>query len=126
MTPAQVCHKRILVVEDNFVLAETLSTLLGADGYRVCSAGDGAEALQRLRDKERPDLVILDLMLPVKDGLAFLQERQQLPDLALIPAVVISGGADHQKQAAALGAADYLAKPVDAALLLKTVHRYCT
>jgi CheY-like chemotaxis protein len=125
MTQTQTRHKLILVVDDNFVLSEILSTLLGADGFRVCSAGDGQEALECLRGREKPDLIILDLMLPIKDGFAFLKERQKDPALASIPAVVVSGAGDYREQVAALGAVAYLPKPVDSSLLLQTVHRYC-
>jgi CheY-like chemotaxis protein len=125
MLPTHVCHKRILVVEDNFILSETLSTLLGADGYRVCAASDGQEALERLSSKDRPDLVILDLMMPVKDGFAFLKERQQKSELTQIPVIVVSGATDLKEQATALGASVYLAKPVDPTELLQAVRRYC-
>jgi CheY-like chemotaxis protein len=123
MLPAKVCHKRILVVEDNFVLSEVLSTLLGADGYRVWTADNGQEALEYLRGKEPPDLILLDL--PVKDGRALQNERKQNARLAAIPVVIVSGAGDLREQAAALVAAEYLPKPVDASLLLQTVHRHC-
>jgi CheY-like chemotaxis protein len=125
MLPTHVQHKRILVVEDNFVLSETLSTILGADGYRVCSASDGQEALDRLRTRDRPDLVLLDLLLPIKDGFAFLKERQQDAALAGIPVVVVSGAAELEQQSIALGASEFLPKPLDAPRLLQTVRRYC-
>jgi CheY-like chemotaxis protein len=125
MLPTQVRHKLILVVEDNFVLSETLSALLGADGYRVWTAADGQEALERLRGKEKPGLLVLDLMLPVKDGFAVLKERQDDTDLASIPVLVLSGAADVREQVLSLGATEYLAKPVDATTLLKAVHRHC-
>jgi CheY-like chemotaxis protein len=125
MPLAHVCHKRILVVEDNFILSETLSTLLGADGYRVCAASDGQEALERLRGKDRPALVILDLMMPIKDGFAFLKERRQQSELADIPVIVVSAADDLQEQATALGVAEYLSKPVDPAELLRIVRRHC-
>jgi CheY-like chemotaxis protein len=125
MQTTHVCHKLILVVEDNFILSEILSTLLGADGFRVCSAGDVREALECLHGREKPDLIILDLMLPGKDGFAFLRERRQDVALAAIPVVVVSGAGDVREEVTALGAAAYLPKPVDAALLLQTVHRFC-
>jgi CheY-like chemotaxis protein len=71
-----------------------------------------------------PDLILVDLMMPVMNGWQFRAEQMRDPSISGIPAVVISGGdrvAEHTK---ALGAADYLRKPIDLDVLLATVQRY--
>src|SRR5947209_16078640 len=118
MVPAQAAHKRVLVVEDDYVLREMLSMLLAGDGYMVSTAANGQEAMQRLRGRGRPDLILLDLMMPVKDGVEFRHEQQEDRDLANIPVVVFSAAADVKEQAASLGAAECLQKPVESAQLL--------
>jgi CheY-like chemotaxis protein len=65
--------KTILVVDDEAVTRASLATLLARAGYQVMSAANGAEALQVLRAGQRPDLVLLDMIMPVSDGWAFLR-----------------------------------------------------
>jgi len=80
----------ILVVEDDYFLRSSLSELLGAEGYQVEGCTDGREALRRLRTPPRPDLIILDLMLPHVDGFELLATQKKTPHIANIPVVVIS------------------------------------
>jgi CheY-like chemotaxis protein len=117
--------KRVLLIDDNIVTQEMMSMALAASGYRVATASNGADALERLRGYERPDLILLDLSMPVMDGCAFCQERQRDPALASIPIVVLSGTGDVAEKASSLGARTFLRKPVDTVDLLDTVRRYC-
>ena len=117
--------KKILLVEDDFVLAETLSLILCAEGYMVAVASNGQEALQRLRDLEPPCLILLDLMLPVLNGAEFHTLQQTDPRLAAIPTVVLSAASDAETQALALGAVACLQKPVETARLLSIVKQHC-
>lgn len=125
MLPTAVLPKRILVVEDDFVLTELLSLILGAGGYRVCTAGNGEEAVTRSHAKEPPDLILLDLRLPRVDGFDFLRCRQADAALAAIPVVIVTGAGDVDREVAALGAADCLHKPLDPVTLLQTIRRLC-
>src|SRR5438477_3866077 len=125
MLPAQRTGKKILIVEDDYILAESLSLILSGEGYMVAIAPNGSEALQRLRSPERPHLILLDLMLPQMDGWQFRSQQQQDPVLAAIPTVVFSAVPDLQEQAAALGAADFLQKPVETNRLLESIKRHC-
>src|SRR5262245_53362136 len=68
--------KRVLVVDDDFATREMMSLLLASDGYRVATACNGADAIDRLRGFERPDLIILDLKMPKMDGCAFCDQRK--------------------------------------------------
>jgi CheY-like chemotaxis protein len=91
----------------------------------VATASNGTDAFQRLRHYERPNLILLDLMMPGMDGWRFREEQQQDPNLAGIPIIVISALADIEQNASTLGAADYLQKPVERARLLDAVRRCC-
>jgi CheY-like chemotaxis protein len=82
--------RTILVVDDDAEIRESIADLLRDEGYRAAVAGHGREALERLRDGTRPDLIVLDLMMPVMDGWQFLDERARDPALKAIPVVVVS------------------------------------
>lgn len=72
----------VLVVDDEPAIVETLAELLAWEGYDVLVASDGARALEQLRDHARPDVVILDFMMPVMDGITTLREIRATPELA--------------------------------------------
>src|SRR5262245_46301723 len=86
----QARRRRILVIEDDAELREAMQETLALRGHDVVSASNGRDALQQMRFS-RPDLVILDLMLPVMDGWQFRAELKRDPALADTPVVVISG-----------------------------------
>ena len=112
-------RRRILVVEDDAELREAMQETLSLRGHEVVTAGNGREALQQLRTS-RPDLVILDLMLPVMDGWQFRAELKRDPALADTPIVVISG--NESATAAAVDADLYMTKPVDPRTLLHAIE----
>ncbi len=109
----------VLVVDDDPDILDAICDILESEGYRVSRARHGAEALQRV-DSERPAIILLDLMLPVMDGLTFAQQLHERPQDRSIPIVVISAEGNPQK-AAAVGAQGYLAKPFDIDALLAQV-----
>jgi len=117
--------KRILIVDDDFTTGECMSMILAGEGYRAAVARNGAEALERLRDFERPEVILLDLRMPVMDGCDFCKHRQENPELSSIPVVVISGLPDAAQQAAALGAVACLCKPIDTIALLGKLRECC-
>jgi CheY-like chemotaxis protein len=84
----------VLVVEDDAESAELIETILRGEGCEVVHARDGATALEDARELPRPDLVILDLELPIMDGRAFLDAMRADPTSSGIPVVVVSGAAD--------------------------------
>jgi CheY-like chemotaxis protein len=116
--------KRILVVEDDDFTRETMTMLLAIEGFTVTAAANGQEALDKLRAAAPPDLILLDLMMPVKDGWQFRREQAQDPALASIPVVVVSAAGDVGQKAASIGAAGYLQKPVEPGVLLATVRQH--
>src|SRR2546426_4668370 len=99
----------ILVVEDEGAIAEAVRVRLASEGYAVRVAGDGPEALRMAAD-ERPDLVVLDLMLPGMDGLEVCRELQKD---SWVPVLMLTARTDEADKVAgfAVGADDYLTKP---------------
>ena len=79
----------ILVVDDEFSVAEVLQSVLADSGHEVIMAVNGRQGLERLNER-RPDLVLLDFMMPIMDGPTMLRMMWQNPSLSAIPAVVMS------------------------------------
>ena len=109
----------VLVVDDDPDILEAICDILGTESYRVARAKNGLEALERV-DAERPDVILLDLMMPVMDGVTFAQALRQRPAVADVPILVISADGNPQR-AASVNARAYLAKPFDIDALLAHV-----
>jgi CheY-like chemotaxis protein len=114
--------KTVLVVEDDADLVALVSILLKEDGYRVKIAGNGREALASL-EKDIPDLILLDMKMPVMNGPEFARELE-VRHGRQAPIVVLTAAADAHRRAAEVGADAWLGKPFDPARLLSTVRRY--
>lgn len=101
----------ILIAEDEEFILRALEDNLRQEGYDVAVARNGEEATAKIKEK-KPNLILLDLLMPKKDGFAVLEELKGNPELQLIPVVVLSNlGADHDiKRALQLGATDYFVK----------------
>lgn len=115
----------ILIVEDDVDIRETLAEILEYEGFDVVPTANGDEALEQLEAGLRPGLILLDLMMPGTNGWGVAGQLRQVPALARIPVVVISGVHDLEQQAATLGAAGCLIKPVEVERLLETIYRFC-
>jgi signal transduction histidine kinase len=116
-----VAGRRILVVEDDTDIRATLQTILATEGFTVETCVNGQQALSQLSTSSAPDLIILDLRMPIMDGWQFRIQQKNDPALAQIPVIAIS--ADASAQAAAVDAAAYLKKPFDYTSLMTTVDR---
>ena len=115
----------VLVVDDDEDIRLAMSDTLEAEGYRVLLAEDGLDALAKLRSgSQRPNLILLDLMMPNMDGRGFCVAKQQDPALSPIPVVIISADSRVTQKAAELGVAGSLAKPVRLAELVATIERF--
>jgi CheY-like chemotaxis protein len=114
----------ILVVEDEADIREILCMVLEEHGLHAVGAADGVEALQRLRERSAPELVILDLMMPRMDGWQFRDAQLHDPDLAGIPVLVLSGDGRVPVKAAELHAVGFLRKPVEIDELLSSVEHH--
>jgi CheY-like chemotaxis protein len=106
----------VLVVDDDPDILDAICDILEVERYRVSRARNGVEALQRVED-ERPDVILLDLMMPVMDGVTFAHVLHERPAVSDIPILVISADGNPQR-AASVGARGYLAKPFDIDALL--------
>lgn len=115
----------ILIVEDEFLIRDALTEFLEEEGYRVAGAANGQEALAMLRKGLVPDLILLDLMMPVMSGMQFLDEQQSDARLAAIPVVLLSADRNSQEKVLSSAPVEYLEKPVRLTDLLDTVERYC-
>jgi two-component system response regulator MprA len=114
----------VLVIDDDHDIRLSLQDVLEVEGYRVITASGGREGLEYLRHGLRPDLILLDLMMPDISGWAFRARQRADPELAAIPVVVISGQGLSAHDVAELEVAGYLPKPVDLDVLLSTVARF--
>jgi adenylate cyclase len=114
---------RILVVDDVRDNVEILQMRLESQGYEVATAGDGVEALEKVREL-RPDLVLLDIMMPKMDGIEAVKQIKADLSLPFIPVILVTARADAKDVIAGLesGGDDYLTKPVDHAALSARVR----
>jgi DNA-binding response OmpR family regulator len=105
-------QRTILVVEDEPILRDTIVYNLRADGYDVLTAGDGATALDTAQ-RSRPDLVLLDLMLPVMDGLEVCRQLRRRSETNTVPILMLTARAEETDKVVGLelGADDYVTKP---------------
>lgn len=110
----------VLVVDDEADLLEVMRFVLESEGFVVETTRNGLEALSHLRGGKLPDLVLLDLMMPVMNGWEFLKEIAKAPSLAAIPIVVLTAAG----VTAVAGALEVLHKPIDLGLLVATVERH--
>lgn len=107
----------ILVVDDDAEIRDTLTSLLQHEGYTVLRAENGVQALEQLR-RDHPNVMLLDLMMPVMSGWEVLEELEESGELGRIPIIVVSA-------MCAPGARACLRKPVDLEELLAVVGRCC-
>jgi CheY-like chemotaxis protein len=123
---AKLAGKTILIVEDEPLLGLEWSQLLEKQQARVSRAGDGAQALDLLHKGLSPDLVLLDMLMPITDGWRFLERLKKQEAMASIPTVIVTGiGAASQEWAESLGATAFLRKPVEPDELIESVRRHC-
>lgn len=115
--------RTILVVDDDQGIRESLGAVLEGEGYRVRLAANGEAALGVLRsDPALPDLILLDLMMPVMDGWQFRSRQLQDQRLREIPVVIISAGGNVRQKAENLSAVGWLRKPLMIPVLLREVE----
>jgi CheY-like chemotaxis protein len=118
-------NRTIMVVEDYDDTRVLLKTGLERLGYTVLEASNGQEAVD-LADREHPDLILMDLDLPILDGIAATQRIRQKPELEGVPIVAVTAypmSYSHVK-AFAKGCDEYMRKPIDMAELSEVVKRY--
>jgi len=114
--------EKILIVEDNRDMQFLLSNILKSEGYEVLTAGDGRKALKKIKEWS-PDLVLLDIQLPVMDGMAVLEEIKKTNKNPVAIMLTAYGNIKGAVQAMKLGALEYITKPFDNDELLIVVKR---
>jgi len=111
---------RILIVDDDALIRDTLATALGDEGYAVRVAPDGRTALSSIGNW-RPDLIVLDLMMPVMNGMEFRAAQRSAADTAHIPVIILSAAHEVQARATSLDPAAVFTKPFDLGALLDAI-----
>ena len=115
---------RILVVEDDESIRELVDVILSGAGYEVVTATDGAAALQVV-GTTRPDLVLLDMRMPIMDGWEFARQYRARPE-PHAPIVVLTAARDAAQRAAEIHADGFLGKPFDMESLLALVSHHAS
>jgi len=122
-------QRRILVVDDDHVFVEATRAVLESKNYQVSVAYDGDEGLQKARE-DKPDAIILDIIMPTKDGFTVCEQLKEDPELTGIPVLVLTSFASDkgktnipESAGLTLEAEDYLDKPVDPAELINRIEK---
>jgi CheY-like chemotaxis protein len=114
----------VMIVEDDPDIRETISEVLEDEGYAVISASNGAEALELLRSIA-PQVILIDLSMPVMSGQQFRSHQLADPTLAVIPTIVMTAAANVDEKMAGMHISEILAKPIRMEGLLESIGRYC-
>ena len=122
-TEGRNSKKRILAVDDTVIILTRISNIL-QDDYEVITANSGIRALKYL-DRERPDLILLDIQMPQKDGIETLREIRAMKEREDIPVIMLTGVEDKDVvlKSAKLGICDYILKPFSSEDLLERICR---
>ena len=126
--PRGMIRKKIFVVEDDAAIRGCMTDLLESEGYDVTSAENGQTAINYLCDAsaaDLPNLILLDLMMPVKDGSQFCTEKEAIEKLRPIPVILMSGDWKLSEKSAQTCAVAHLLKPVDINIVLGKVKEFC-
>jgi two-component system, chemotaxis family, chemotaxis protein CheY len=113
----------ILVVEDDAVTREGLAVLLCREGFAVATAANGQEALDYLRQNPAPDLILLDMLMPVLDGWHFLERVKRTKPAAAVPIVITTATILTRAWANDHGCAGFVRKPLELDALLEEIRR---
>jgi DNA-binding response OmpR family regulator len=116
--------KTILIVDDDKDLAQGLQTVLEGQGYRVVTAHDGEAGLQSAQ-REKPDLVLVDMMMPKKSGFLVLEGLKTAVTAPKVIMMTANEGSRHRAYAEMLGVDDYLRKPFGMDKLFDSINRLC-
>jgi chemosensory pili system protein ChpA (sensor histidine kinase/response regulator) len=121
LAAAQRCL--VAIVEDDSEFRNMLRELLEEEQYRVVAVANGAEALEKLRGETVPNVILLDVSMPVMDGFDFLRFRNEDPQLAAVPVVLVTNAKPHERPT--IGVNDVVRKPIDIDEILFAIKRYC-
>lgn len=120
---ADAKKKRILLVDDDYEIIESLKTALEAHGYQILVARDGNQGLA-MAERDNPDLVILDMMMPKRSGFLVLEKLRRTKAVPMrIIMITANEGSRHKAYAEMLGVDDYIRKPFAMDRLMASVNR---
>ncbi len=119
--PSETSMEKILIVDDDTEIVESVRYALEGEGYQVVVARDGNQGLA-LAEKESPDLIILDMMMPKRSGFLVLEKLRRMSE-QMVPVIMITGneGSRHKAYAELLGVSQYIRKPFQMDKLLRAV-----
>jgi len=115
--------KKILVVDDEADLVEILKSSLEVNNYEVITALDGEEGLKKAKE-EKPDLILLDILMPKKDGWTFVREMKMDESIKNIPVIVFTVKEQFKGEFELEGVKDYIVKPVEIEKLLDKIDMF--
>jgi CheY-like chemotaxis protein len=114
---------KVLLADDDPDIREVVPLVLEPYGFQIFVAGNGAEALELVRENRDIELILVDLMMPLLSGIEMVVQLKEDPGLPRIPVVVLSGENSASETAVLLGAAACLKKPVELAILISTIEK---
>ena len=119
----ELLQGKILIVDDEPDIVEFISYNLKSKGYSISTARDGVEAIRKAKE-ERPDLILMDVMMPNKDGIQAVKELRQIPDFQDTIIIFLTALNDEKSEIEGLktGADDYIAKPIKPELLATRIN----
>jgi len=121
--PAKAAGKRVLLVDDDTEIVESMRTVLESRGYEILVARDGNQGLM-MAEKEEPDLVVLDMMMPKRSGFLVLEKlRRSRPVPMRVIMITANEGSRHKAYAEMLGVDDYIRKPFAMDRLLASIDK---
>lgn len=123
--PGSRVNKNILIVEDNALQRDGLARLLTREGFGVMVAANGQEALSQVRGELSPDVIVLDMLLPVVDGWQVLERMVEERIATRIPIIIATGTVLSREWALDHGCAGFVRKPIEIESLLQEIRRLC-
>ena len=117
--------KTILIVDDSLTMTMSLKSNLELNGFKVETASDGLQALNKLKTGHKPHLIITDINMPRMDGMELIRQAKALPGMRFTPILTLTTESDPRKrdESKKLGATGWLVKPVSGAELVKIVKQ---
>ncbi len=115
---------KVLVVDDDYAVLDAMKDILEDEGYEVSVAANGLEALKELSRGAPPNVILLDLMMPVMNGWEFREAQSRNEKISDIPVVILTADGRADVKAETLGAAGYLRKPIQVDRLLGMLEQF--
>jgi CheY-like chemotaxis protein len=116
--------KKILVVDDDPINRKLIVKILSKKGFETLEAGNGIDAFSELTKNKDVDIILLDIVMPVMDGIEFLKEIKAKPEYMNVPIIILTTDDSKKNEAMLLGANDVIIKPISPVSLLEKLENY--